>query len=244
MAPGLGNGAWKWLLSCAYSTLYRLGFFMWQSGCWDIHPRGCTLIKDSSSGHFCTVSCGHWPPFHPWACSYTAALLPGLPVTPSNTLGVVTWLEWLLTWLASWDPSLPDGGLVGMIIDHVRVTFPPQKWRLCPWAIDGRVFRVDSVKTSCQKWPNLCVILKQYSHNIIHVEKVCLSTVKLNKSSIIFYNGRAAWMDRSRIITLLCHQTPWAFSAAISSMLWFILATTPTSLWGAPKGDLKSWLGS
>lgn len=126
MAPGLGNGAWKWLLSCAYSTLYRLGFFMWQSGCWDIHPRGCTLIKDSSSGHFCTVSCGHWPPFHPWACSYTAALLPGLPVTPSNTLGVVTWLEWLLTWLASWDPSLPDGGLVGMIIDHVRVTFPPE----------------------------------------------------------------------------------------------------------------------
>lgn len=25
---------------------------MWQLGCWDIHPRGCALIKDSSSGRF------------------------------------------------------------------------------------------------------------------------------------------------------------------------------------------------
>lgn len=127
MAPGLGNGPWKWLLSFAYSTLYRLGFFMWQLGCWDSHPRGCTLIKDSSSGHICTASCGHWPPFHPWACSYTTALSLSLPVTPSNTLGLVTWLEWLLTWLASRDPSLPVGELVGMITDHVRVTFPPLK---------------------------------------------------------------------------------------------------------------------
>lgn len=109
MASGSGNGPWKWLLSCAHSTLYGLGFFMWQLGCWDTHPRGCTLIKDSSSGLFCTASCGHWPSFHPWACSYTAALLLGLAVTPSNTLGLVTWLKWLLTWPASRDPSLPVG---------------------------------------------------------------------------------------------------------------------------------------
>lgn len=188
MALGLGNEPWKWQLSCAYSALYRLEFFMWQLGCWDIHPRGCTLIKDSSSGHFCTTSCGHWPPFYPWACSYTATLLLGLPVTSSNSQEVITWLKWLLTCLASWDPSLPVGKLVRMITDCIRVITPPpqKKWRLCPWACEGRIFRVDSVKTSCQKWPNLCVILKQYSHNIIHVEKVCLSaTVKLNKSSIM-----------------------------------------------------------
>lgn len=74
MAPGLGNGPWKWLLSCACSTLYRLEFFMWQLGCWDIHPRGCALIKDSSPGHFSSASCGHWPPFHPWARSHTTQL--------------------------------------------------------------------------------------------------------------------------------------------------------------------------
>lgn len=84
MAPGLGNGPWKWLLSCACSTQYRLEFFMWQLGCWDMHLRGCALIKSSSSGHFYTASCGHWPPFHPWACSYTTALLLGLPVPPTT----------------------------------------------------------------------------------------------------------------------------------------------------------------
>lgn len=87
MAPGFGNGPWKWLLSCAYSTRYRLEFFMWQSGCWEIHPRGCALIKDSGSGHFCTASCGHWPRFYPWVCSYTTALLLGLPVTPRQRPG-------------------------------------------------------------------------------------------------------------------------------------------------------------
>lgn len=84
MAPGSGNGPWKWLLCCAHSTLYGLGFFMWQLGCWDRHPGGCTLIKDSSSGLFCTASCGQWPSFHPWARCYTAALLLALAVTPGN----------------------------------------------------------------------------------------------------------------------------------------------------------------
>lgn len=177
MAPGLGNGPWKWLLSCARSSLYRLEFFMWQLGCWDIHPRGCALIKDSSSGHFCTASCGHWPPFHPWACSYTTALILGLPVTPQQSPGVVTWLEWLLTCPASCNPSYPVGELVGMITRGIRVTCPTiqtlhKKWRLYPWAFEGRISQVDSVKTSCQKWPSLCVILEQYSCSIIHVEKV------------------------------------------------------------------------
>ncbi len=172
MAPGSGNGPWKWLLSCAYSTLYRLEFFMWQLGCWDKRPRGCALIKDSSSGHFCTASCGHWPPFHPWACSLTTALLLGLPVTPNNTPGVVTWLARLLTRLASWDPSPPVGEAVRMITDGVRVTFAPSKWRLCPWAFEEGIFWADSVKTSCQELPTTCVILKQYSCSITQVEKV------------------------------------------------------------------------
>lgn len=188
MAPGFGNGPWKWLLSCAYSTLYRLEFFMWQLGCWEIHLRGCALIKDSSSGHFCTASCGHWPPFHPWACSYSTALLLGLPVTPNNTLGVITWLEWLLTCMASWDPSPPDGESVKMITDHVRVRPPPSpKWRLCPWAFEGRILGVDSVKTSCQKWPTSCVILSGTAAILFMWKKFKLYS-KTKKPSIIFYN--------------------------------------------------------
>lgn len=88
MAPGLGNGPWKWLLPRACSALYRLEFFMWQLGCWDIHPRGCALIKDSSSGRF--LHCFLWPltSFSPVGLQlHTTALLLGLPVTPNNALG-------------------------------------------------------------------------------------------------------------------------------------------------------------
>lgn len=173
MAPGSGNGPWKWLLSCACSTHHRLEFFMWHLGCWEIHPRGCALIRASSWGPFFSTSCGHWPPFHPWACSYTTALHLGLSVIPDSAVGFVTWLEWLLTCLASCKPSLSVSKSVRMIASHVRVTCAPLKWRLCPWAFEGRIFQVDSVKTSCQKWPTLCVILKQHSCKIIQVEKVC-----------------------------------------------------------------------
>lgn len=124
MAPGLGNWPWKWLLSYACSTLYRLEFFMWQSGCWDIHPRGCAFIKDSSSGHFCTASCGHWPPFHPWACSYTTALLLGLPVTPNNALELSH--DSCDSWPA-WPPknlSPPVGESVRMITDSIKGHIP------------------------------------------------------------------------------------------------------------------------
>lgn len=139
MAPGLGNGPWKWLLSYAYSTLYRLEFFMWKLGCWDIHPRGCTLIKDSSSGHFSTASCGHWPPFHPGACSSTTALLLGLTVTPNNTpqhgLSHDSWPArppetppLLSASRSEWSQTMEGSRL------------PPSKWRLCPWAFEGRIF--------------------------------------------------------------------------------------------------------
>lgn len=95
--------------------------------CWDILPRGCALIKDSSSGHFCTASCGHWPPFHPWACSYTTSLLLGLPVTPNNALGLShdlsdSWPAWL-----SYNQSfLPSCWRVGKN-DHRQ-----RKGHMCP----------------------------------------------------------------------------------------------------------------
>lgn len=229
----------------------------WSFSCgsrWDIFPRECALIKDSSSGHFSTASCGHWPPFHPWACSYTTALLLGLPVTPTKSPGVVTWLQWLLTCPGSYAPSPPVGELVRMITDSARVTCAPPKWRLCPLAFEGRIFQVDSVKTSCQKQPTLCVILKRHSCSIIHVEKVS-ATRKLSKLSItcaivtvskLVIEGTclveplprvqacAAWVDTSRIITLLRRHSPWALCEAISSMLWFIFATRQTGLRGAP----------
>lgn len=236
MAPGLGNGPWKWLLSCARSSLYRLEFFMWQLGCWDIHPRGCALIKDSSSGRFCAASCGHWPPFHPWACSYTTAPILGLPVaSPTKALG---WSHDSSDSWPAWPPATPpilSGSRLQWSQAALRVTLPNpphKKWRVYPWALEGRISQVDSVKTSCQKWPTLCVILEQYSCSIIHVEKKLerytepsiISTIvtqskfgdrkhlsgqtfTLSSSKCL---GCAAWMDTSRIITLLRHCPPWA----------------------------------
>lgn len=141
MAPGFGNGPWKWLLSCAYSTRYRLEFFMWQLGCWEIHPRGCALIKDSGSGHF--LHCFLWPltSFLPVGVQlhYSSASRPPChsqttPRGPSHDSSD--------SWPA-WPPETPpilSAGPVRMITGRVRVTFAPPKWRLCPWAFDGKSF--------------------------------------------------------------------------------------------------------
>lgn len=264
MAPGLGNGPWKWLLSCACSALYRLEFFMWQLGCWDIHPRGCALIKDRSSGHFCTASCGHWPPFHPWACSYTTALLLGLPVTPNNGLGAVTWLEeWLLTCPASRNPSPPVGESVRMITDSVRVTFAPTKMAIMSLGFWRKNFPSWQCQNIMSEMASLMCHLKAVQLQYYSCGKSLSTTVKVKHTIYHFYNSHweqisdrghlsywtlylefkqilAAWMDTSGIITLLRHRPPWAISAAISSTLRFILATRQTSLRGAPKGDLRS----
>lgn len=261
MAPGSGNGPWKWLLSCACSSLYRLEFFMWQLGCWDIHPRGCSLIKDSSSGHFCSGSCGHWPPFHPWACSYTTALILGLPVTPDKALGSShdssdSWPAWPAP-----NPSPPVGAV------SVRGHMCPPKMALMSLGLWGKNFPSWQCQNIMSEMANLMCHLRAAQLQYYSCGKSLSTTVKLSKPSIIstvvtesrFSDRRhlsrwaftlssskclslAAWMDTSRIITLLRHCPPWAISAAISSMLWFILATRQTSLRGAPKGDLRSRL--
>ena len=190
-APGLQNGPWKWLLACACSTLYRLEFFMWQLGCWDMLPRGCALIKAGSSGHFFLASCGHWPPFHPWAHSYTAALLPGLSVSTNNALGFVTWLEWLLTRLASCNPSPPVNESVRMITNSIRVTCAPLKWRRCPWAFEGRIFP----SWQCQN------IMSEMANFMCHLKAVRLQ-----------YYSRGKMFKRHNKALQAVHHLKWSWS--------------------------------
>lgn len=232
MAPGLGNGPWKWLLPGAHSTLYRLEFFMWQLGCWDIHPRGCALIKDSSSGHFCTASCGHWPPFHPWACSYTTALLLGLPVTPNNTLGLSHDLS--DSWPA-WPPETPP------LLSASQLEWSQTgEGHICPPQNGGYVLgllkeefseltvskhHVRNGQPHVSSWSSTAAILftwKKFEHYSktkqaiyhfcnSHWERISdrrhLSYWAFTWSSSK-YLSCAAWMDPSRIITLLHPRPP------------------------------------
>lgn len=120
MAPGSANGPWKWLLSGASSALYRLSFFMWQLQAAGKDTPGVALsLRAVAAGAFCIASCGHWPPFHLWACSpapqsprrpqpcprgpHAASVALKPPRPPDAT-------------------SLPVGGLVGTI---TRVAPPP-----------------------------------------------------------------------------------------------------------------------
>lgn len=142
------------------AALYRLEFFMWQLGCWDIHPRGCALIKDGSSGLTYT----------PLPVASDLLFTRGLAATSqlcflvSLSLPTTPWgchMPWLTPDLSGLLQPLSSSQRVRMIANNIRVTCAPPKWRLYPWAFGGRIFQVDSVKTSCQKWPTLCVILKQ-----------------------------------------------------------------------------------
>lgn len=82
------------------------------TGCWERHPRGRTLIKGSSSGHFfASLLVAADPHF---TCGLAATLL-SLPVAPSDALKVLTWLALLLTGLASRHPSPTVSELFGTI---------------------------------------------------------------------------------------------------------------------------------